>query len=93
MENLTVMAFDVASDRRRYRLTRLLLGYGHRVQESVFEFWLDNDRLDRLLTRAAAILHPEQDRLVSYALTSDDLERIQTLGCTLPTPNPDYHLL
>ena len=43
-EQLHLIAFDLASDRRRYRLTRLLEGYGQRVQESVFECWISGEQ-------------------------------------------------
>ena len=54
-EELCVIAFDVASDRRRYRLTRILEGYGHRVQESVFEAWLDEAQHQRLLDETSSV--------------------------------------
>ena len=92
-EDLCLIAFDVADNRRRYRLTKLLLGYGYRVQESLLEAWLTTEQLNRLHTLAAAILRPRQDRLVSYALTNDDLGRVQSLGSGAAAPNPDYHLL
>lgn len=93
IEQLHVIAFDLSSDRRRYRLTRLLEGYGLRVQESVFEAWLTDQQQDILLRKAQSILHPEQDRLVCYVLTPDEARKLRTLGCAQPSANPDYHLL
>jgi CRISPR-associated protein Cas2 len=93
IEQLHVIAFDLASDRRRYRLTRLLEGYGLRVQESVFEAWLTDQQQALLLRKAEALLHPEQDRLVCYILTPDESRRLRTLGCAYVAPNPDFHLL
>ncbi|MEW6559352.1 MAG: CRISPR-associated endonuclease Cas2 [Pseudomonadota bacterium] len=93
VEQLHIIAFDLASNRRRYRLTRLLEGYGLRVQESVFEAWLTDQQQDMLLRKADAILHPEQDRLVCYALTTEESRKRRALGCAQPTTNPDYHLV
>ncbi|MGC8808378.1 MAG: CRISPR-associated endonuclease Cas2 [Thiomonas sp.] len=92
-EQLHLIAFDLASDRRRYRLTRLLEGYGQRVQESVFECWISGEQRATLLRKAAAIVHPAQDRLVCYALTADESARCRTYGCAQPILNPDYHLI
>ncbi len=93
IEQLHVLAFDLSSDRRRYRLTRLLEGYGLRVQESVFEAWLTDAQHAALLRKAEAILQTAQDRLVSYTLTLEESRHLRNLGCAQPTPNPDYHLL
>ena len=92
-EQLHLIAFDLASGRRRYRLTRLLEGYGLRVQESVFEAWMTDAQRDILLRKAEALLHSGQDRLVCYALTADESRRVQSLGCAQGAPNPDFHLL
>ncbi|RPE63047.1 CRISPR-associated Cas2 family protein [Tibeticola sediminis] len=93
-ERLHLIAFDVADDRRRYRLTRLLQRYGERVQESVFEAWMSAAQRGALLSAARGILHSTQDRLVCYALTGDEARRIRTMGCGRPvTPNPDFHLV
>ena len=92
-EELCVIAFDVASDKRRYRLTRVLEGYGHRVQESVFEAWLDEVQHQRLLVETSSVLDVNRDRLVCYRLSSDDLERVRSLGLATPPSNPEFHLL
>lgn len=93
IEQLHVIAFDLTDDRRRYRLTRLLEGYGLRVQESVFEAWLTDPQRDMLLRKAGAIIHPAQDRLVCYALTAAECRQQRTLGCAQRTPNPTYYLV
>ena len=40
-----IAAYDVADDRIRSRIARLLEGYGHRLQESVFEVWVEPEEL------------------------------------------------
>lgn len=44
-----VISYDVADDRRRARLSKLLESRGQRVQESVFEVLTSTDGLDALL--------------------------------------------
>lgn len=92
-EELHVLAFDVANDRRRYRLVRLLERYGQRVQESVFEAWLTPPQRSALLDRARALLHETEDRLVCYVLTAAESERLRTLGTSTRTLNPSFFVL
>lgn len=67
-ELMTVIAYDVADDRRRARLAAVLEDYGVRVQYSVFECLLDDRRLQELRRVAAAILEPAADRIAYYRL-------------------------
>lgn len=93
-EELHLIAFDVADDRRRYRLVRHLERYGQRVQESVFEAWITPQQRAALLQGAQALLHPGQDRLACYALTPDDQRHVRLLGVNARlTANPDYVLV
>jgi CRISPR-associated protein Cas2 len=39
--SLYVAAYDISDDNRRESVARVLLTYGHRLQRSVFEVWLD----------------------------------------------------
>ena len=43
------VAYDVSSDRERLRVEKLLLGYGFRVQKSVFECKLNKGARERLV--------------------------------------------
>jgi len=46
---LYVVAYDIADDKRRKKLSDLLEGYGYRVQYSVYEIELSASKLERLL--------------------------------------------
>ncbi len=45
MAMTAIVAYDVSSDRRRTRLAAYLQGWGHRIQESVFQLRLEADDL------------------------------------------------
>lgn len=77
---LIVVCYDVADDRRRRRLVRVLEGYGVRVQESVFECWLDAPQQREMEGRARAVLDAGADRLVCRSLTPADHALIVCLG-------------
>ncbi|HFQ5284846.1 TPA: CRISPR-associated endonuclease Cas2 [Vibrio vulnificus] len=60
--------FDVDDDKKRRRLSKLLLSYGERVQFSVFEITLKNEAsLKKLLQRCKHHVE-EGDSLRFYAL-------------------------
>lgn len=51
-----VAAYDVGDDRRRERLSRVLVHYGHRVQLSVFVIWLEPSDLPELRRKVGQLL-------------------------------------
>ena len=51
-----VIAYDVAQDKQRTRLSELLMGYGERVQKSVFEADLKKGEVQEILRRAANLI-------------------------------------
>ncbi len=75
----TVLAYDVAEDRKRQKLSELLLDYGDRVQKSVFEADLDPEALKEVLARATKYLS-EEDSLRAYPLCSACAARREVRG-------------
>ena len=57
--SLHVAAYDVADDARRVRLAKVLLRYGRRVQQSVFEVWLEPGDLPDFRREVGALLGAE----------------------------------
>ncbi len=65
---LVVVTYDVADDRRRYRVAKLLEGFGTRVLESVFECDLTLAQRTRLERRLQRLLRVEEDGARVYSL-------------------------
>jgi CRISPR-associated protein Cas2 len=63
---LIVVCYDIAHDRRRYRLQKLLRGYGHRVQKSVFECHLEPRQVAELRRRALPLIRKAEDSVTYY---------------------------
>ena len=79
-----VVAYDIADDRRRRRVAKLLEGVGWRVQDSVFYCeWLSEQR-EALLPRIADALDLTKDTLRIYPLCVRDRREIETAGRKLP---------
>ena len=77
---LWIVAYDIADDRRRNRLARLLATRMDRVQESVFEGWLVAVDMRRLLVEVAAVIELGTDAVRAYPLAMRDDSRRQKLG-------------
>lgn len=84
---LWIVVYDIADDRRRNRIARVLGKRLERVQESVFEGWLDAVDMRRLLADIAALIEPKADAVRAYPLAMRDAGRRGTLG-QQPVPTP-----
>jgi len=77
---LWVVCYDITDNRRRNRVAKVLLGYGERVQESVFECHIDNALLRRLQAELLALVDADKDRLRYYPLCGKDLALVMYRG-------------
>ena len=76
----TVIAYDVADDRRRQRVVRALQDMGDRVQRSVFEAVLSQEELVKLRDRLVPLIDPKQDSVRLYPLCQACKGRMECLG-------------
>ena len=65
---LRVIAYDISDPRRLRRMANICADFGVRVQKSVFEFWLDEERFEELWRRLCAAMDAQSDVLMAYAL-------------------------
>ncbi|WP_457626009.1 CRISPR-associated endonuclease Cas2 [Persephonella sp.] len=56
-----LIVYDVADNKRRRKLFKLLLGYGLNVELSVFEVVLDKKSLKALTSQIRQIINPKED--------------------------------
>ena len=82
-----LVAYDVNTEtregrKRLRRVCKVCLGYGDRVQKSVFECSLAPHELDELLRRLAGVIDPRRDSVRVYALRTGrgDSRAIRCLG-------------
>lgn len=73
---LVVVAYDISDDRRRNRVAVVLEGYGQRVQESVFECWMDSRQLAELQSRLNSEIDAHEDRVRFYRLCRKDTRAV-----------------
>ncbi len=75
-----VVAYDVASDARRLRLSRLMEGYGRRIQKSLFDCNLDAEQIAALTKAIAEVLNKKTDRCHVFRLCAECAQMTQRTG-------------
>jgi CRISPR-associated protein Cas2 len=77
---LRVIAYDIGCPRRLRRVAEVCLDYGVRVQRSVFECWLDEDRFEQFWQRLQQTIDSQHDQLLAYTLDAAAARRRRTAG-------------
>ena len=75
-----VVSYDIPNDKRRRNVSKVLEGYGRRVQYSVFECELDETKCARLEELLIKEIDKDEDDIRFYPLNKADLERVRLLG-------------
>jgi len=88
-----LLVYDIADNRRRARIARLMEANAERVQESVFEAYLEPAGLDALLRRAKKLMKQEQDSLRIYCLCAACRAKIRTAGVGRVTSPPSVRII
>ena len=74
-----VVSYDIPSNRRRYKVMKIMEGFGTRVQYSVFECNLKPREIDDLRNKLKKWIDSE-DSVRFYFLGAEDVKRIERLG-------------
>jgi CRISPR-associated protein Cas2 len=75
-----IVCYDIVQDRRRNRILRKLRGYLTRVQKSVFEGELADDRLEPLRRMLLEEIDPVEDTVRIFHLCSRCIPATEVLG-------------
>jgi len=81
---LYVVAYDIPEDKRRTKVHKILSGYGHWTQYSLFECFLTEKEYVRLRQQLARHLAPGKDSVRFYPLCAACRERTETVGSPRP---------
>jgi CRISPR-associated protein Cas2 len=90
---MVVVAYDIADDKRRLKLSNFLEGYGRRVQKSVFECFMSLDEMRRLHKKVLRRVNPQEDNVRFYWLATDAAAKVLTIGSELPSAPPEAYIL
>lgn len=77
-----LICYDIVNNRRRDRVSRLLEGYGLRIQKSVFECVLTPDQYDLLQRRLQTkrYLNTQEDQIRFYPMSPRHRKLVVILG-------------
>ena len=81
---LYVVAYDIAADKRRTKIHKILSGFGHWTQYSLFECYLNEKQFLQLRQMLARHLEESEDSVRFYALCGACRVRVETVGSPRP---------
>ena len=81
---LYVVAYDIGDDRRRGKVHKLLSGFGHWTQYSLFECYLSEKQYVRLRQMLDRVINAAQDSVRFYPLCQACRKRVETVGSERP---------
>ena len=87
---LVIVCYDVTDEKRRRLIADTLENFGVRVQESVFECFIEGEHLTRLCREISAYVNPEEDAVCYYLLCGKDCSAVRTLGHNNAGPHSGY---
>jgi len=76
-------------DRKRYKVAKVLLGYGRRVQKSVFECLVDDRNFMEMKEEVEKLIDFEKDSVRYYFLCKKCISAISITGCGTVSEDED----
>ena len=89
---LYLVAYDVPVDKRRTKIHKILSGFGHWTQYSLFECHLTDKQYLQLRQRLEAHIKEETDSVRFYVLCTACVKRVETVGGPKPA-DPELYLV
>ena len=89
----TLISYDIVIDRQRTKVMKYLLGYGARVQYSVFECDLTAEQFAAVQRDITRLIDPQTDSVRCYRLDAGAIKQNRILGRWQVTTLPPYYLV
>jgi CRISPR-associated protein Cas2 len=88
-----VVSYDVVHDLRRTRLAKYLKGYLERVQKSLFEGEIADQKLEKLKQGIVKQINKEEDTVRIYTLCERCIAGVEIIGTGVFIERPDEDVL
>jgi CRISPR-associated protein Cas2 len=88
-----VVCFDIVDDRTRTRAAKVLKEYGQRVQKSVFECGLTEQKFLKLKARLEDLIDNSEDTVRYYFVCKGCLEKMEFSGIGQAPDMADYRVV
>jgi CRISPR-associated protein Cas2 len=88
-----IVCYDLSDDRRRQRLVDVLLDYGKRVEESVFECTLEAPLAARMIDAIHKVVDTGEDKVLVYRLCENCAEKALVIGPVGRPQDAEFYIL
>lgn len=88
--SLYVVAYDIADDKRRTQVHKVLKGFGTWTKFSLFECFLTKKELLLLHAKLDTHIDAQKDRVRIYMICESCLDKIETVGIPEPIEETSY---
>lgn len=88
-----IVSYDIPNDRKRARVAKTMLDFGTRVQYSVFECILNDDKLLEKMTERLRGLISDEDSVRIYALCGKCEKVVKVFGGGTVTKDENVFIL
>ena len=79
-----IICYDIANDRRRYRIEKTIRNVGYRVQESVFECNISEKQFLNIKKQIEKYMSLEHDNVRYYFLCKNCINAVEVSGIGIP---------
>ena len=93
MTMFTIISYDIVEDKRRTKVMKFLLGYGARVQYSVYECDLTAAQFTKIQIELARLIDLQTDSVRCYQLDAAAIKQIAIIGVGQVMRLPPYYLV
>lgn len=83
-----LLTYDIADPKRLAKVAKAMEAVGERAQDSVFEAWLEEAELAKLLKKMGKVMNESEDSLRIYVLCGACRAKMRCVGQGKPTPPP-----
>ena len=88
-----IVCYDIADDRRRQQLVDVMLDYGNRVEESVFECTLEAQLAAKMTDRIRKVVDTEEDKVLVYGLCEACAQKTLVIGPVERPRDAEFYIL
>lgn len=88
-----LVSYDVVDDKRRNKLAKKLKDYGKRVQYSVFECLLNEEKIKELEKAILPFFNQDEDSIRIYGLCQACSKNVKVLGIGDISQDPEVYIV
>ena len=92
-KNFYMITYDIGDEKRLQKVHRFLKNYGTGVQKSIFECWLTEKELQKVINWLENFINKEEDRVRIYRLCEFCRKNAIWSGMIEFSPEPEDELI